>query len=91
MSFDPISARFQLAFNVNTAIQQPTIIYINEELNYPHGCVINVSPANSLAWNSTNRNYYEFLPTTSTKNDTIVTILIIQKTSIGFTDFEIDS
>ncbi len=83
MFFDPISFRFQLVFNINTAIQQPTIIYINEELNYPYGCDINVSPVNSLTWNSTDRNYYEFSPVTSTKNETTVTILIIPKNSIG--------
>ena len=80
MSFDPISSRFQLVFNLNITIQQPTIIYINEELNYPHGFDINVSPNNTLTWNSSERNYYEFSPKTSTKNDTTTTILITAKT-----------
>jgi len=80
MVFDATTARFQLVFIINTDIHQPTIIYINEELNYPQGCDINVTPVNSLTWNSTERNYYEFTPGTLTKNDTEVTILITRKT-----------
>ena len=80
MSFDPITSRFQLVFNINTTIQQPTIVYINQELNYPHGFDINVSPNNTLTWNSSERNYYEFSATTSTKNGMIITIFITAKT-----------
>jgi hypothetical protein len=87
MVFDPITSRFQLVFNVNTDIHQPTIIYINEELNYPQGCDINVSPVNSLTWNSTDRNYYEFTPATSTENDTTIVILITPKTLNWFYKF----
>ena len=80
MVFDPESAGFRLIYIINTDIRQPTIIYINEDLNYPHGNNINVSPANSLTWTSPSRNYYEFLPTASTKNDTTITIQITPKT-----------
>ena len=79
MFFDPISFRFQLVFNINIDIRQPTIVYINEELNYPTGFDINISPINSLTWNSTNGNYYEFKPVTSTKNNTTITIFITPK------------
>jgi hypothetical protein len=79
MYFDT-SASFQLEFIVNTNIQQPTIVYINEDLNYPHGNDINVSPANSLTWKSTSKNYYEFTTTTSTKNGTTISIRITPKT-----------
>jgi hypothetical protein len=87
MVFDATTARFQLVFNINTDIHQPTIIYVNEELNYPQGCNINVSPASSLTWNSTERNYYEFTSGTATKNDTTITILIMPKTLSWFTKF----
>ena len=56
MFFDPITARFEFIFTVNTDIHQPTIIYINEDLNYPQGCNINVLPVDSLTWSSTDRN-----------------------------------
>jgi len=81
MLFNPTSSQFQLVFNINIDIHQPTIIYINEDLNYPHGNIINVSPVNSLTWTSTNRNYYEFIPTASTKNETTITIQITAKTA----------
>jgi hypothetical protein len=87
MVFNPTTARFQLMFIINTDIHQPTIIYINEELNYPQGSDINVAPVNSLTWNSTERNYYEFTPGTSTKNGTAVTILITPKTLNWFHRF----
>ena len=79
MIFDPTTSRFQLVFNVNTGIRQPTIVYINEELNYPQGFDIQVSPANSLTWNSTGPNYYEFFPSVSINNGTAITIQITQK------------
>lgn len=77
--FDPYSARFQFVFTVNTDINQPTIIYINEELNYPHGADIIVTPANSLTWNSTSLNYYEFTTTSAATNGTSINILITAK------------
>ncbi|CAF0730390.1 unnamed protein product [Rotaria sp. Silwood1] len=80
MYFEPISCNFVLDFNINTDIKQPTIVYINEDLNYPHGNVIKVSPADSLTWTATSRNYYEFSTTTSTKNGTTITIQITPKT-----------
>ncbi|CAF5191938.1 unnamed protein product [Rotaria magnacalcarata] len=87
MYFEPISADFQLDFKINTAIQQPTIIYINEDLNYPNGNNIKVTPANSLTWTSTSRNYYEFATTSSTKNGTAITIEITQKSLNWFNKF----
>jgi len=79
IDFDSYSARFQFIFTVNTEIHQPTIIYINEELNYPHGADIVVTPANSLTWTSTSSNYYEFTTTSSAINGTNITILITAK------------
>lgn len=84
MLFDPATADFQLEFNVNTGIQQPTIIYINEDLNYPYGNNIQVSPSDSLTWKSSSRNYYEFSTTASTRNGTTVGIKITQKPSNWF-------
>jgi len=40
-----------------------------------------------LTWTSTNRNYYEFIPTTSTKNETSITIQITAKTANWFYRF----
>lgn len=64
---------------MNTDIHQPTVVYINEELNYPHGADITVTPAESLLWNSTSSNYYEFTTTAATKNGTTITILMTAK------------
>ncbi|CAF0742966.1 unnamed protein product [Adineta ricciae] len=80
MMFDPKTAVFQLTFIINTDIHQPTVVYINEDLNYPQGNNIDVSPASSLTWTSPTRNYYEFLPATSTKNGTSIVIKIVPKT-----------
>lgn len=65
---------------MNTDIHKPTVVYINEELNYPHSADITVTPADSLIWNSTSPNYYEFTMTTAAKNGTNITILITPKT-----------
>ncbi len=70
---------------MNTDIHQPTVVYINEELNYPHGADITVTPADSLIWNSTSLNYYEFTTTTAAKNGTNITILITAKKLAWYT------
>jgi len=76
MDFDSVTFRFELTFNINTDIHQPTIVYLNKKLNYPFGQDINISPQDSMIWNATTSNYYEFLPALSTKNNTKITIII---------------
>merc|ERR1712084_59722 len=43
MSFDPQSGKFELEFNA-TLLNAPTVIYLNEDLHYPNGYSIAVSP-----------------------------------------------
>lgn len=81
MFFDPNTYRFQLTFNINTTIQQPTVVYVNEDLNYVYGVNIQVSPTSSMTWKSPSRNYYEFIPATSTKNGTTITITMTPKSA----------
>ena len=81
MFFDPNTYRFQLTFNINTNIQQPTVVFVNEDLTYVAGVNVQVSPASSMTWKSPSRNYYEFLPATSTKNGTVITITITPKSA----------
>lgn len=76
MSFDPITADFELHFIINTDVEKSTVIYLNEEFNYPHGVIINVIPSDSLVWTSTTPNYYEFTPNISTKNQTTIILQI---------------
>ena len=76
MEFLPNTNAFRLQFTINTDIKQPTIIYINEDLNYPRGVRITVNPPNTLTWKSSSRNYYEFLPTSTVTNGTTITIAI---------------
>ena len=76
MIFNPNTSQFRLQFIINTGIQQPTMVYINEDFNYPQGVRIVVDPKNTLNWKSSTRNYYEFLPTSTVKNGTIITIEI---------------
>ncbi|CAF2073205.1 unnamed protein product [Rotaria magnacalcarata] len=79
MSFSPTTNLFELQFIINTDIQQPTVIYLNEDLNYPHGVSIILNPKNSLTWTSPNHNYYEFVASESVKNGTTILIQIFAK------------
>ncbi|CAM4966051.1 unnamed protein product [Rotaria socialis] len=79
MSFFPTTNLFELQFIINTDIQQPTVIYLNEDLNYPHGVSIILNPENSLIWASPNHNYYEFVASGSVKNGTTILIQIFAK------------
>ncbi|CAF3559233.1 unnamed protein product [Rotaria sp. Silwood1] len=76
MAFFPTTNLFELQFTINTDIRQPTVIYLNEDFNYPHGINVILSPENSLIWTSSNRNYFEFVPTPLLKNGTDILIQI---------------
>lgn len=80
MSFFPSTNVFELQFIINTDIQQPTIVYLNEDFNYPHGVNITINPEKALTWTSKERNYYEFVPKDSTKNETIILIQVFPNT-----------
>ncbi|CAF3840020.1 unnamed protein product [Rotaria sordida] len=84
MSFDPTTANFELRFIINTDIEKPTVIYLNEEFNYSHGIIINVTPLDSLVWTSSIHNYYEFIPAASTKNRTMIILQILPQTEHWF-------
>lgn len=42
--FDPDTGDFQLTYHANVDIQQPTIIFLNENLYYPNGYDISINP-----------------------------------------------
>lgn len=81
MLFAPDTALFRLQFIINTDIPQPTVIYLNEEFNYPQGLNIVIRPDNALSWTSPEKNYYEFLPTSTIKNGTTILIEITPRSA----------
>uniref|UniRef100_A0A7S2L1Z6 Glycoside hydrolase family 5 domain-containing protein n=1 Tax=Zooxanthella nutricula TaxID=1333877 RepID=A0A7S2L1Z6_9DINO len=58
MAFDPDTGAFELVFvaSVRTA---PTVLYVNEELHYPHGYDVEVTPTGCLNMRSLEKNYVE--------------------------------
>ncbi len=58
MNFD--EGKFQLIFHSFPDSSVPTEIYLNQELWYPNGFSVKISPENSLVWNQVEENYLEF-------------------------------
>eukprot|EP01132_Coremiostelium_polycephalum_P008414 gene8414-10332_t len=78
MVFDPQTASFQLVFNVDTSITQPTIIYLNEDLYYPNGYQAQITSGVATI-QSPQTNILYVNPTSSTPNGSQITVSIKAK------------
>jgi len=79
MTFDTKTGAFQLDFNA-TVTAAPTEIYLNEELHYPNGYVLEIQPSTCAMRQSSETNYiYLTLPLESPCKDTLVKIQITAK------------
>jgi len=78
-SFEPRNAEFKLEYHINTAIKQPTEIYVNEKYYYPKGYTVTVSPSDLAAWSSTGPNNIQILPTAAARNNTLITVVVRPK------------
>jgi endoglycosylceramidase len=45
MKFDPLTAKFELVYLLNTKVTQPTEIYLNEDFYYPNGYTFTLTPS----------------------------------------------
>jgi endoglycosylceramidase len=74
--FDPKTSHFELVFNANNSISEPTEIYLNEEFYYPNGFNVKIEPENSAAWSSPKQNYVFVTFTQNTNQGQQLTITI---------------
>jgi len=79
MSFDPSTSNFQLTYNMNTTIQYPTIIYLNEAWYYPNGYTVAISPASAATWKSGGKNSILISAVSGTKNGQKLSVVIAAK------------
>jgi hypothetical protein len=79
MLFDPASAGFQMTFTANTAIQQPTLIYLNEAMWYPNGYTVAISPSGAATWTSPETNRISVSFSSQAKNGAKISITITAK------------
>lgn len=52
MSFDPATAQFRLTYHIDTSCAMPTVVYLNEDLQYPSGFVVKALPERVVRWNA---------------------------------------
>mmetsp|Transcript_148772 Transcript_148772/g.476461 ORF Transcript_148772/g.476461 Transcript_148772/m.476461 type:complete len:91 (+) Transcript_148772:1410-1682(+) len=60
MAFNPDTGSFTLEF-VATVSEAPTEVYLNEELNYPSGYSVEVTPAHCVQQQKKEPNYIDFV------------------------------
>eukprot|EP01118_Nematostelium_gracile_P005547 TRINITY_DN1761_c0_g1_i1.p1 TRINITY_DN1761_c0_g1~~TRINITY_DN1761_c0_g1_i1.p1 ORF type:complete len:423 (+),score=83.55 TRINITY_DN1761_c0_g1_i1:140-1408(+) len=77
MEFIPQNSDFTLSYYVNTSISEPTVVYLNEDWYYPNGAQVTVTGA--LKYNSPQKNFLNFVPSETTVNGEMVTIVISAK------------
>jgi len=65
MTFHSDTSLFTLTYELNTSIQAPTIIYLNEEWYYPNGFNIDLVPSNLATYQKARTNYLEITGTQS--------------------------
>ncbi|EGG14323.1 hypothetical protein DFA_12093 [Cavenderia fasciculata] len=56
MSFNTTSGEFSMVYTMNPNIQEPTEIYLNENVHYPNGYTFTVSPSKDVVIASTQTN-----------------------------------
>jgi endoglycosylceramidase len=76
MSFNPQNANFELVFRSNTDVQQPTLIYLNEEWWYPNGYTVDITPAIAVTWTSPETNRISVSFTEAAENGSVIQINI---------------
>jgi len=68
------TAHFNLEYETNTAIKQPTEIYLNEKLNYPKGYTVDLFPGGVATWNTTTNRVFVWTKPGNNKIPLSVTI-----------------
>eukprot|EP00026_Physarum_polycephalum_P007748 Phypoly_transcript_07814.p1 GENE.Phypoly_transcript_07814~~Phypoly_transcript_07814.p1 ORF type:complete len:482 (+),score=58.45 Phypoly_transcript_07814:61-1506(+) len=64
IAYNDLTKEFSLTFAPNSAIQQPTDIYLNTQLNYPKGYVVSINP-NTVFWNFSQNHIFIWNPQNS--------------------------
>merc|ERR1719401_566472 len=83
MSFDPLTGAFTLVFTA-TVRDAPTVVYLNEELNYPGGYSLEVTPANCLSQQKSEANYINlYLVKGAQCEGSSVTVAVRRKSAAG--------
>ncbi len=57
MSFNSTTKEFNLVYTILPNCAMPTEIYLNEQIHYPQGFTVNISPANAARWEQPEKNY----------------------------------
>lgn len=79
MSFDPLTALFELKFNLNTSISAPTEIYLNYKMHYPKGYTVALNPEGIAKWESTEPNIIHIVPTSNAVDGAELSVTISKK------------
>jgi endoglycosylceramidase len=79
MAFQPSNSHFVLSYAVDTSINQPTEIYLNEHLYYPNGFTVTLNPSAAASWKQVETNRIQVMASSSAKSASILTVTITPK------------
>jgi endoglycosylceramidase len=78
-SFDPSTSSYALMFKVRKNCTAPSIVYLSEDIYYPAGYSVNVSPIGSVSVSSPRTNYVTLTTAEATQDKQIVSVTIKKK------------
>eukprot|EP01114_Cavostelium_apophysatum_P023075 TRINITY_DN8580_c0_g1_i1.p1 TRINITY_DN8580_c0_g1~~TRINITY_DN8580_c0_g1_i1.p1 ORF type:complete len:268 (-),score=43.04 TRINITY_DN8580_c0_g1_i1:53-856(-) len=76
VQFDPWTSKFELVYVMNTNIDAPTVIYLNEGWYYPNGFDVNLTPSSYANWTSPSNNTIFITANSGTANGVTLTVEI---------------
>jgi len=80
-SFNPASAEFRLEFRSAACNGAPTEVYLNEEINYPHGFKVSIKPHGCLKMEHPGRNRLLFHLNASCEGE-LLEVHIVSKSAV---------
>ncbi|EGC38983.1 hypothetical protein DICPUDRAFT_148335 [Dictyostelium purpureum] len=75
MKYDTTDATFTLTYTIDTTITQPTIVYLNEQLQYPNGYTAKITQGTATL-DQSKTNYILITPSSATQNQSTITLTV---------------
>jgi endoglycosylceramidase len=76
MAFNNETCVFALVYNIKTSCTLPTVIYINQQWNYPNGFTVSISPSSAASWKLVQANTINIYQNPTVPDGTQLTVVI---------------
>lgn len=76
MHYDTHTADFSMVYRLNSSISKPTEIFLHQELNYPDGVEVTITPSASARWSWLSKNVIGVRATVESKDGEPISVKI---------------